>query len=280
MKNIVTSFLLGLVAVSFVSCDDNDLKYSGPSQVMFPEGTSGTYYIAEANTQLYTVRVGVSAATSADRTIAIAVDPASTAVSGVDYTMPASVVIKAGEYVADLIVTGIYAGVADGVKNTLILSINDPAVAQFNATYTVFLSKFCPFVAADFVGTWTATYYEKDNSTVAYSQDVQINWSAELGDTLELIDFHSDAVDGYFGPSTIKLVADYSDPANFNVLILDQFVTDYGGAYGEVWIKPASGLSSPFSSCDKTITLKYDPYFKTTTYWFGAHIFRAELVKK
>ncbi|MEO5891993.1 MAG: hypothetical protein ABIQ31_17230 [Ferruginibacter sp.] len=262
----------GLGLVSIVSCKKNNLvvdkEVIAPAYAKFntvkDADTIGTYYIKSDNTP-FKLPVGVTNVSGADRTIQFTYT--GTAAAGTQYTAPASIVIKAGQTLDSLTISGLFAGYSSSTrKDTLIISISggDVPASAYKGVYRLVLRKYCTVVLPDFYGDYMNT---KDGTYGPYFTNIVAGSAVSTGPTSGSINVTN--VWDYYGvlqdmnsgaplPS-ITINLDWADPANFKVTIPDQkFVTD-----DDIWIKPATTIGS-FSSCDQTFTLRYTLYYKST----------------
>ena len=155
MKKIIYSLLA--IALVF-SCQDQDdhgvtvNDYNGLENVTyFTSGTSATYFVSPGSGN-FNITIGSTGVTSVDRTYEIVVDASSTAVSGVEYSLPStSVTIPAGSYFGDLSVQGIPDGATEA-GSTLVLSLSGGDSME-SSSFTLSIVKSCP-LEADFTGSY------------------------------------------------------------------------------------------------------------------------------
>jgi len=100
MKKIL---ILGLMAFTLFSCEEDIVKYDGNRFVSFANGRFSEISVSE-NSGAYTLRVLLSTKATSDVTVSFETTDV-TAQAGVNYSVPSSVVIPAGQNFADLPIT-------------------------------------------------------------------------------------------------------------------------------------------------------------------------------
>lgn len=248
MKSILKTIIVFAVAALVLnSCGEADpILYDGPSFISFTGGTSGDYFIQEANTP-YPVSVGIPNKEGSDVTVNLDVIYTS-AVAGTHFNLPASVTIPKGEVTVDIAVEGFFENMA-GRKDTVIFQLLGDDVASFDTAYMITLQQFCPFDVADFVGDWTAneqSVYE-DDPYDPYTVSFEANPNG--GDTL--------ITDDIYPYMPVKVTFDASDPANFIWNIPDQYMLTHD-SYGPMHITDLGAGS--FSSCDMVMGIESKVY--------------------
>ena len=117
MNKILSYAFFGAIAlIAFASCKKNNLvvgkDITSPAFVKIGTWTAadsvGTY-VVRSNNAPYKIPIGITNVSDKDRTINFTYS-SPTAVEGVNYTAPKSLVIKAGEALDTLEVTGLFAG--------------------------------------------------------------------------------------------------------------------------------------------------------------------------
>jgi len=150
MKKILV-LLITLLTIS--SCETEDSQkaenFNGPTTTYFVEGSASTYFVSQVSVP-FLIKIGSTSISSSDRTYSIQVDPASTAIEGVDFSLVSNTAtIPSGEYFGAVAVQGIFEGTTP-VGSTLILKISGED-AMVNNKYTLTLVQACP-LEADFTG--------------------------------------------------------------------------------------------------------------------------------
>lgn len=157
-KIIKLSFVLFLFVGLFGcdSTDDNTSFLNDRTSVSFfaPSG-SATLLVNEVGASTYDVIVGISEPKPIARAFVVTIDPSSTAVENVDYTMSSTLVIPANSVVGKITVSGNYgASTLEGKKLILNLVSVEDAVLGTTKKFTLNIIRFCP-VTAPFVGAYT-----------------------------------------------------------------------------------------------------------------------------
>jgi hypothetical protein len=283
-KNKFYFSALGLtLMVMILACNKNNPydTITPPAQAHFMNATIGTYFVKNDPNSTFKIPVGVTAKSGSSRNITYTVTSPTGAVSGTQYTLPASsVTIAAGSVVDSLTVKGIFAGFPGVRVDTLTFNITggDAAVSDYNSTYKLVMRKFCDVISTGLTGAYTNTkdYDRALTGAVSagrYTATVS-NWTALTATTASVnIKNLAATSDIGFGPfaanepialNGITAILDWTNPANFTVSIASQpyMLTTFG--YGPSTI---SGTGT-FSSCDQTFTL-------TTTVRVSAGAFTA-----
>jgi hypothetical protein len=148
MKKIISFSFLAIVLL--LSCDTKDsdanvYKSSQDLTYFVDVKTTNTVVLTAFSDSEFLIKVGSTVKSSEDRSFSVIVDPASTAVEDVHFTILNSgvVVIPAGELVADLFLNLDYINLPNEGA-VLILDLIGDNVHEPKATYTLNLSKVCP----------------------------------------------------------------------------------------------------------------------------------------
>jgi len=155
-KLIIFFFIL-----SFTGCvpDKGDTDYLNNRTInIFFSDDSANLLIEENVISKYTVVVGATTTVSNAASYSISVDPSSTAVEGIDFTISnASYTFDKGKIVSTFDVVGDFDNASiDGKTAVFNLSSSDETIeVQGQAQFTLNLIKFCPFGAGE---TFTGSY--------------------------------------------------------------------------------------------------------------------------
>lgn len=152
MKKYFLKFTIFVLIVGlFSNCQEDKIMYNGtPALAAF---VSDKADLAVLETVVSTVKIGVEISTisSVDRTIAVTIDPKSTALA-TQYQMEATtLVVPANSYLGEIVVTGKFAGLVVGQSVKLILNLNsigDAAIEANSKTFTLSIFKSCPLTDA------------------------------------------------------------------------------------------------------------------------------------
>jgi len=232
MKKILFALL---VTTAFFSCEseDHDVdnnNFKGSEVAYFTDGVSSSYFVTPT-ADVTRIQVGSTSTSPSARNYTVEVDPASTAIAGVDYTLPSTTVtIPANEYFGYVEVQGIFAGTTPEGSN---LILNLKGNGNFaNASYDLGIFQQC---VSDLGGMYSVTtsygFHDFLPNFSTNTQDVEI---IALGDGLyEIGDFSGGLYDG--GPYT---AAYGTGPTSFTV----QFSENCG-------IISWAGQSDPWGAC-------------------------------
>jgi hypothetical protein len=261
--------LFGMSLFFIGSCSKNNLvidkEISAPAFAKFSTikdaDSIGTYYIKSTNDP-FKLPIGVTNVTNTDRTIKFSYT-SSTAVMGAQYNAPSSVVIKAGQALDSLTISGLFSGYPLSTrKDTVTIAIEggDVPANAYKGKYKLILRKYCDVIMPDFYGKyvkcWDGGY---GTGYGPYTMSVVAGSAVSTGATTGTIQVTNLWDYGSSPQPTIKVALDWTDPANFKVTIPDQAFV----AADDVWIKNSATIGS-FSSCDQTFVFKYTLYYKTT----------------
>ncbi|MEN2282246.1 hypothetical protein AAGF08_08915 [Algoriphagus sp. SE2] len=255
MKKLYTLFAVALAAVAMTSCfeDPGNETFFDGNQVEFadaklPNGLAATF-VRASETQTDQTEIGLNrVSTSAANAISvnIEVDPTSTAVEGVHYTLSGnSATIASGEFVGTFPVTVLTGNIDPSESPDLILNITSATGADIAANYgsiTIRIRVICP---SDLAGTWV---FENGNVTTI----------EEIG-TGNYVIANLNAMGGYYNQS-FTLAGNFTD--NCDKLEL----------YGS---EPTNGVkwrgSGVFDPATQTITwesvtdIEYNPDYSVTS---------------
>ena len=154
MKNIIKICILALL---FVACDETESvvfdSVNGQANAAFDVATSRLPVIINTSGEVE-VQVNVTTVSTIDRVVSISVDESSTA-NPENYSVPASVVIPAGEFLNTIVITGIDNSIETDIE-TIVLNIDsiENGVSNGRTTHTISLFEVCPVPAEYFVGTY------------------------------------------------------------------------------------------------------------------------------
>lgn len=143
-----------IIMGTLTSCEDNTVIYdpdTGQTLAFFSEGSSDLAVLIGESSSL-TIELGVSTLSSSDRTVAISVDPNSTA-DPQNYMVPSSVTIPANEFFGYMEVTGID-NTVETTAESIIINIGtvDGAEVAGNASHTISIFQVCPVPSDYLVG--------------------------------------------------------------------------------------------------------------------------------
>lgn len=145
MKKTVLLLTAVVFSLFIFSCEDenDDLHNYDSGTVTYFTETAGNLFVTSDNPTT-TIEVVSSSTSSAARTFTLSVDAdASTAVEGVEFTLPSNTVtIPAGSYFGTFEVGGLFAGALE-TGSTLVLNLSGASTAGFDATYSLGIFKLC-----------------------------------------------------------------------------------------------------------------------------------------
>lgn len=182
MKKLYTLFAVALATLAMTSCfdDSGNETFFGGNQVEFadgklPNGLTETYVRASLTqtdqADIMLNRVSTSATSAI--TVNVEVDPSSTAVEGVHYSLSGTTgTIAAGEFIGSFPVTILTGNIDPSETPDLVLNIASATGAEVSTNYgsiTVGIRVVCPSDISMDTDTWSATAttrFGTDNATV------------------------------------------------------------------------------------------------------------------
>jgi hypothetical protein len=277
------SFLLTLLAVSAVlgglsSCKKNNLAVDvdpldvpARSRFTYQDANAPlgrTFYVeAAAPDNVFNIPVGITDVSNVDRTIQLSYS-SSTAVAGTHYTAPATVVIPAGQALAQVPVTGIFANIPAGTAHVLTVKITGGDVPAFGSgrdSLLLTLRRYCAPSLAALGGNYTNTNEYSSAGAFSYGPYTTSlsNLAMVAGSATQATGKISNIYDD--GWNDVNVTLDWSDKANFKVIIpLQATGRTYTGGLTHVRTSTASGAVNTFSACDRSISFGIDLVNNTT----------------
>lgn len=277
-KNLFNTFLagLGFTILLLASCKKNNevvdqAPLSVPAYAKFntllPGDTLASYYINSSN-NTFKLPIGVTNVSDKDRTINISYT-SNTAVQGVQYTAPTSIVIKAGQALDSLTISGLFSGYPSSTRiDTLIIRITGgDGIAPINYagprkdTYRLVMRKYCDVVLNSFLGVYANTTETFGTGSPYGPYTATISSVTPLTATTASIVIQN-IWDNGWGPLTFLL--NWTNPAAFSATVVAQTAIpgsnagDLSGTYAglTVAVRPLAGQVGTFSSCEGTLTLR------------------------
>jgi hypothetical protein len=270
------SFLLMLLSIAFtgglVSCSKNNLavdvdplEVPARSRFTYQDANapiSRTFYVeATAPDNVFNVQVGITNVATVDRTVQLSYS-STTAVAGTHYTAPASIVIPAGQAVAQLPIMGIFANIPAGTAHVLKIKISGGDVPAFGSgrdSVLLTLRRYCAPSLAALGGAYTNTNEYTSAGAFSYGPYATqlTNLTMVAGSTTQatgkLVNIYDD------GWNDLNVTLDWTDKANFKVTIpLQATGKTYTGGLTHVRSSTASGAVNTFSACERSVSFGID----------------------
>jgi len=216
MKKTVLLLTAVVLSAFMFSCDeDNDIHTYGEDTVTYFTDTAGNLFVTADNPSTM-IEVVSSTTTSAARTFSVSVDTdASTAVEGVEFTLPSNTVtIPAGSYFGSFEVAGLFDGALES-GSTLVLNLTGASTAVFDTTFNLGIFKLCE---SDLGGMYeVTTTYGFHDFLPDFNPNTQMMEWVPLGNGAYFIqDFSGGLYDG--GPYT---AAYGTGPTSFDMEVTD-----------------------------------------------------------
>jgi hypothetical protein len=262
MNKLLSFSLIGMVAlISLASCKKNNLvvgkTLTPPAFVKIGTwaagDTAGTYLVKPTN-QPFMIPIGVTNVTNKDRTVTLTYTSA-TAVQGVDYTAPATMVIKAGAALDSLPITGKYTsfGGSETKSHNIVVTISGGDIAT-NPIKTHYNLKMRMYWDADFnafSGVYNISDY-KANGALESSYTVVLTPIPGAG---TITQFSIDNLWGEGGPVKVNLSwADFTKGTT--AVVKGNWFVD--PTYGQATVNPATTAACVFTKSPKKITIGWE----------------------
>ncbi len=261
MKNMKTQLnicLLFLTAFSVMisSCKKDNVITApasfGEFATLNTADTVGTYIIRSTNTP-FKIPIGISNVADKDRTLQLSYS-SPTAVQGQQYTAPSSIVIKAGQSVDSLEITGIYDGYSSITRVdqlTITISGGDVSALGLKSNYILNLKKYWEADLNAFSGTYIIQDYDAGVAD-GDPYEVELSPISVDGPTSYV------AITGLWGVDdpSVKVTLNWKDLEGGKSTIpkANWFVDP---DYGQATINPNG--TGTFSTVTKTLTIGYEP---------------------
>ncbi|HEX6913684.1 MAG TPA: hypothetical protein VF145_00500, partial [Chitinophagaceae bacterium] len=276
------SFLLTLLAISGVmgvlSCKKDNLAVdvdplNVPARAKFAytdlnAPLTRTFYVADAAPgNMFNIPVGITTVSNQDRTIQLSYS-STTAVAGTHYTAPASIVIPAGQAVANLPITGNFANIAVGAAYVLKIKISGGDVPVFGSgrdSLMLTLRRYCPPSLTALGGNYTDTREYTAAGAFSYGPYTTSlnNLTMVAGSTTQATGTISNIYDDSWNDVNVTL--DWTDPGNFKVTIpLQPTGKTYTGGLTHVRTSTAAAAVNTFSACERSLSFGIDLVNPTT----------------
>lgn len=211
MKNIFYKLsLFCFIAVGLTSCDEDRTVLNpnnGTNLFSFNKSNSNLAVTPEVTTD--TIEIGVTSISNVDRTIAINIDPSSDATPD-QYSVPTSVVIPAGKFLAKIVVTGHPEAIPEGeIKSTLVFTLDSTLSILDDKNFHV-VSIYRPCAYESLAG--THSYVQHD---LLAGNDAPDSGSPVDGETTGTVKFTESGTPGEYFVSDSSFgmfLAVYGDP--------------------------------------------------------------------
>jgi hypothetical protein len=167
-KHFLKFTALLFVVASLTSCEEDQVVYSGTSgdaSLAAFRSPSGSLAVIEGEASETTITVDVSTASDVERTIAVSIDPASTALANQYNIVASTLVIPANSYNGYIKVTGNIENLAPSEHYTLILNLDtlgDSYVEPSKNRFQLDIFQSCPYDLADVGTSFTGAPYAFD----------------------------------------------------------------------------------------------------------------------
>jgi hypothetical protein len=284
MKKFIKYTFLGLGTAMFIfACKKNNLVVDknivAPAYAKFntikDADTIGSYYIKSSNDP-FKLPIGVTNVSNKDRTVNF-VYTSTNAAQGVQYNAPTSLVIKAGQALDSLTISGLFSGYpSSSRKDTLRIAISDGEIpaSAYKSVYKLIMRKYCNVNINDFLGDYTNSTDRQGSGAPLDPYTAKIISVTSTGPTSASAIVYNFGDPMFGAPYNsgdlavnpgITINLDWADPANFKVTVPSQAIAvGYYGSNG--LIKAASSGTGTFSSCDNTFTVKYSFAIGSSSY--------------
>lgn len=231
MKQILKYITIAFLAVVLGSCQERYVTYSDAEYVMFAD-TLATYPV-QKDVEYFSIPVVSTVTRDYDRTFGVEIiDNGSNAIENLHYRLKSNtIVIKAGETRADVLVHGIYDNIeaTDSLGFTLRLVMNDKIEMPLYGRQTkAVLMKSCPFDINDFTGycMLTSMFLYQYSITGSYQRLIYTEKHPSEENTIICRNWINDGYD-------VTMKFNSEDPMKpFVTMDRDQVASDEGSFFG------------------------------------------------
>lgn len=278
MNKILSYAFFGVIAIAaLASCKKNNLvigkDVTPPAFVKIGTWTAADstgLYVVRSNNAPFKIPIGITNVSDKDRTINFTYTSAN-AVEGVNFTAPKSIVIKAGEALDSLAITGLFAGFNDDVTKVLKLKVTisggDVPVNPKKFNYDLTMKMYWDANLNAFSGTYIIQDFdgaEPDGDPY----EVELIPISGNGPQTSL------NIKGLWGRNElVKVVLNWDDRTKGTTTIPKAFFYTHS-SYGALTINPNG--TGKFSATDNTMTIGYENTVSAGS--FGKYT--SELIKK
>lgn len=231
MKQILKYITIAFLAVVLGSCQERYVTYSDAEYVMFAD-TLATYPV-QKDVEYFSIPVVSTVTRDYDRTFGVEIiDNGSNAIENLHYRLKSNtIVIKAGETRADVLVHGLYDNIeaTDSLGFTLRLVMNDKLEMPLYGRETkAVLMKSCPFDINDFTGycMLTSMFLYQYSITGSYQRLIYTEKHPSEENTIICRNWINDGYD-------VTMKFNSEDPMKpFVTMDRDQVASDEGSFFG------------------------------------------------
>lgn len=231
MKQILKYIAIAFLASVLGSCQERYVTYSDAEYVMFAD-TLATYPV-QKDVEYFSIPVVSTVTRDYDRTFGVEIiDNGSNAIENLHYRLKSNtIVIKAGETRADVLVHGLYDNIeaTDSLGFTLRLVMNDKLEMPLYGRQTkAVLMKSCPFDINDFTGycMLTSMFLYQYSVTGAYQRLIYTEKHPSEENTIICRNWINDGYD-------VTMKFNSEDPMKpFVTMDRDQVASDEGSFFG------------------------------------------------
>ena len=231
MKQILKYITIAFLAVVLGSCQERYVTYSDAEYVMFAD-TLATYPV-QKDVEYFSIPVVSTVTRDYDRTFGVEIiDSGSNAIENLHYRLKSNtIVIKAGETRADVLVHGLYDNIeaTDSLGFTLRLVMNDKLEMPLYGRQTkAVLMKSCPFDINDFTGycMLTSMFLYQYSVTGSYQRLIYTEKHPSEENTIICRNWINDGYD-------VTMKFNSEDPMKpFVTMDRDQVASDEGSFFG------------------------------------------------
>ena len=278
MNKILSYAFFGAIAITaLASCKKNNLvigkDVTAPAFVKigtWPNADSSGLYVVKSTNKPFKIPIGITNVSDKDRTINFNYTSA-TAVEGVNYTAPKSLVIKAGQALDSLEITGLFAGFNNDVtkshKLKVTISGGDVTVNPKKFNYDLTMKMYWDADANAFSGTYIIQDFD---GGVPDGDPYEVELTPVSGNGPQT----TVNIKGLWGRSElVKVVLDWSDRTKGTTTIPKAAFYKHA-TYGQLTINPNG--KGKFSATNNTMTIGYENTVSAGS--FGKYT--SDLIKK
>lgn len=260
MNKILSYAFFGVIAIAaLASCKKNNLvigkDVTPPAFVKIGTWTAADstgMYVVRSTNQPFKIPIGITNVSNQDRTINFSYS-SPTAVEGVNFTAPKSLVIKAGQALDSLEITGLFAGFNNDVtvshKLKVTISGGDVPVSSKKFNYDLTMKMYWDADVNAFSGIYTIQDFDGGSPDGGPYEVLVAPVSGNGPQTVV-------SIQGLWGrDELVNVVLDWADRTKGATTIPKAFFYSHP-SYGALTINPNG--TGKFSSPDQTMTIGYE----------------------
>lgn len=241
-----------LIAGLFSNCQEDKIMYNGTPALVAFVADKGDLAVLPTGVSSTKIGVEISTVSTVDRTIAITIDPTSTALATQYQITTASLVIPANSYLGEIVVTGTFANLVVGQSVKLILNLVSADYANIEAgskRFELSIFKSCPLTDAS---TFNGNYKVTVDGWADYAIGATVPVVYNVANGLTTFRILSTTNPSIINPGVPYMIVTINPATATVVSITSNTIYNYG-TYGTASVTAGTGT---VSACTGNIDLK------------------------